>query len=164
MSRDAVEFRFLVLLMILIFQSLSGCGDADEFVPPADPEPVNVSLVQNMSLQIDGKEELVLTGGETHKITGEFELIEESAPLEFMMVKVLIHSDEHREGIIAEAIAETTLIEGSRYAFTSDLTINANKPGEVELRLITNSPGKRGQVPIYREIVTIQAPVESTDE
>lgn len=151
-----MRYRFLSVLVILTLQSLPGCGGNDELVPPADPEPLNVSLVQNVTLQIDGGDELVLTAGETHKITGEFELVEEDAPLEFMMAKVLIHSDEHGEGILAEAIAETTLIEGSRYAFTSDLPLQAyTTGGEVELRLITSPPGKSGQVGIYRETVTL---------
>lgn len=150
--RHSILLAFGVLLSL----PLHGYGEDDSFEPPADPEPVNVSLIQYVTLQIDGENEGILICGKRHKITGEVELAEGIAPLEFMMAKLLIHSDRHGESIIFETLAEITLIEGSRYAFTSDLILPAYKTGgEVELRIITIRPGKRGQDPIYREVVTL---------
>jgi hypothetical protein len=149
----SLSLRVCVDAVLLLLQG--NLCTADEVRPPENPEPLNETLVEYVVLQIDGGNELQLIRGQSHKFTGEFELKDGVASLEFVMVKVFKHSDDG-EITMAEALADVTLIEGSRYSFTAELTAHSGQTGEVELRVVTIPPGKRGQVPIYRETVPLE--------
>ncbi len=160
--KPSILFAFGVLL----FLPLYSYGEEHAWEPPADPVPLDVSFLQYLTLQINGGDEPVMVCGKTCKITGEIELTEGTARLDYVMVKLFVHHERARGGaIIVEALAELTLIEGSRYSFTSDLTPPLSKTGgEVELRVITGDPGKDRQVGIYCETVTLLPPPEFWNE
>jgi hypothetical protein len=152
--RISIRFSFAAIA----FLAMSSFALPDELDPPAAPEPINESLVQYVTVQMNGENEVVLIPGKDCKITGEFELAEGGEPLEWLMVKLFIHSDTARNGesIISEALAEMTLVEGSRYVFSADLIVPGyNNGGEVELRLVTEPPRKQGHDPIYRATVPL---------
>lgn len=63
-----------------------------------------------------------------------------------------------------EAGVEITLIEGSRYAFTSDFRLPDYKcGGEAELQITAHDRGKGESAPIYRQTITVLTAIESVN-
>jgi hypothetical protein len=152
-----MRHSILSALAVLLLFPRCGYGEPREFRPPDNPEPLNNALVQYVTLQIDDGNEGTMVAGKTYKISGEVEMPEGDAPFTFMLVRLLAHHDRAPGGVILqEALADITLIEGSRYAFTSDLSVPDYKVGgEVELRIQATPQDKGVSDPIYRETVTL---------
>jgi hypothetical protein len=147
----------LFALAVLSVFSRCGYGEPFEFRPPEDAPPVNTSLVQYVTVQIDGGDEATMVCGKTYKLTGEIQLAEGVGELDLGVARLLAHHEQAPGGVIMqEAPAEITLIEGSRYAFSSDFDLPDYKVGgEVELQIIAHVPGKGESNAIYRQTITV---------